>query len=269
MYQSHQMRAAPRTVVITGASNGIGRALAIAYAEPGRTLALVGRNEARLAEVAKLCEAKGATVIPAILDVRDATAAERWLKDFDAQHSIDLLIANAGVYTGHGKDELETVEDIAWMMRVNVEGVAHMVQPTIQLMRPRRTGHIAIVGSLAALHPLADSPGYSGSKAGVMAYGEALREYLRDDRITVSLIYPGHVDTAQVADHVGKLPHLWTPEKAASYIKRRLDKRRTTIAFPWQLVWMIKLGRSVDWRVRSFFSRDLRFTVDREKIKRD
>lgn len=263
------MPAHPRTVVITGASNGIGRAIALAYAEPGRHLALVGRNEARLAEVAAACEAKGATVTQKSLDVRDAPAVEAWLREFDAASPIDLVIANAGVYTGNGKDEIETVEDIAWMMRVNVEGVAHVVQPAVALMRPRRAGHIAIVGSLAALHPLADSPGYSGSKAGVMAYGEALREFLAADKITVSLIYPGHVDTAQVADHVGKLPHLWTAEKAADYIKRKLDRRATTIAFPWQLVWSIKLGRAVDWRVRAFFSRDLRFTVDRDKIKRD
>jgi NADP-dependent 3-hydroxy acid dehydrogenase YdfG len=242
---------APRSIIITGASAGLGRALALAYAGPGRTLGLVARDAGRLADVAGVCEAAGARTVIGALDVRDGAAVEAWMTAFEAAHRTDLVIANAGVFTGHGADRLETVDDIAWMMRVNLEGVANVVQPAVSAMRGRRSGHVAIIGSLAALQPLADAPGYSASKAGVMAYGEALREYLLPDKVTVSLVYPGHIETAQVADHVGALPHLWTAEKAAAHIKRKLDRRATFIAFPWQLVWLIRAGRALPWRASS------------------
>ncbi|MBX9926595.1 MAG: SDR family NAD(P)-dependent oxidoreductase, partial [Hyphomicrobiaceae bacterium] len=176
-----------------------------------------------------------------------------------------LVIANAGVFTGHGADQIESADDIAWMMRVNLEGVANVVQPAVAAMRVRREGHIAIIGSLAALQPLPDAPGYSASKAGVMAYGEALREYLLPDKVTVTLVYPGHIETAQVADHVGALPHLWTAERAAGHIKRKLDARATFVAFPWQLVWLIRAGRALPWRLRALAGKDFRFHVDRDK----
>lgn len=255
----------PASIVITGASAGLGRALAIEYAAPGRILGLMGRDAARLDEVGRACTAKGATVVTGSVDVRDAGAVAEWLDGFDRQHRTGLLIANAGVFTGHGQDRMESADDIAWMIRVNLEGVANCVQPMAAAMRARREGHIAIIGSLAALQPLADSPGYSASKAGVMAYGEALREYLLPDKVRVSLIYPGHIETAQVADHVGALPHLWSAEKAASHIRRKLDAKATSVAFPWQLVWLIRAGRALPWRVRALASKDFRFHVDRNK----
>ena len=251
------------SIVITGASAGLGRALALAYAAPGVSLGLVGRDAARLREVADACTSLGAHVVEGLVDVREAAAVAAWLGAFDAAYQTDLVIANAGVFTGHGADQMESVEDIAWMTRVNLEGVVNVVQPMAVAMRGRRAGHIAIIGSLAALQPLADAPGYSASKAGVMAFGEALREYLMPDRITVSLVYPGHIETAQVADHVGALPHLWTSERAAAHIKRKLDRRVTFVAFPWQLVWLIRAGRALPWRLRALAGKDFRFHVKR------
>jgi NADP-dependent 3-hydroxy acid dehydrogenase YdfG len=254
----------PRTVLITGASAGLGAALAIAYAAPGRTLALIGRDETRLGDVAKACRALDAIVQTACVDVTDATAMASFVTGFAGPGGIDLVIANAGVFTGHGPDRvMETAADIAWMCRINLEGVANTVQPALADMRPRKHGHIAIVGSLAAVQPQADSPGYSASKAGVMAYGEALREYLIPDGIIVSLIYPGHIETAQVADHVGALPNMIKPDAAAAIIKRGLDRGRTFIAFPWQLLWLIRIGRALPWRLRALAGKDFRFHVKR------
>jgi NADP-dependent 3-hydroxy acid dehydrogenase YdfG len=251
----------PTTVVITGASAGLGAALAQAYAAPGRTLALVARDPERLEAIAQSCRGRGATVVTASIDVTDAPALANWIKVFDAKTSIDLVIANAGVYTGHGAQSMETASDIVWMSRINLEGVANLVQPALEGMRPRKRGHIAIIGSLAALQPLADAPGYSATKAGVMAYGEALQEYLIPDGITVSLVYPGHIQTAQVEGHVGALPHIKTPEEAAGIIKRKLDAGKTFIAFPWQLLWLIRAGRALHWRVRALAGKDFRFHI--------
>lgn len=253
----------PRTVVITGASAGLGAALALAYAAPGRRLILVARDAGRLDGVATRCRALDAIVETAQVDVTDAAAAGAFMTACDSRNPIDLVIANAGVFTGHGLAEMETAADIAWMSRVNFEGVVNTVQPVLPAMRTRKSGHIAIVGSLAALQPLADAPGYSASKAAAMSYGEALREYLIPNGVLVSLVYPGHIATAQVADHVGKLPGLLSPEAAASIIKRSLDRKKTFIAFPLQILALIRAGRTLHWRVRALAGKDLRFHVNR------
>ena len=96
-----------------------------------------------------------------------------------------------------------------------------------------------------------------------MAYGEALREYVIPDGIRVTLVYPGHIETAQVADHVGALPFLLDADAAAAMIKRGLDAKKTFIAFPWQLLWLIRAGRMLPWRLRARAARRLRFHVRR------
>lgn len=255
-------RSEPINVVITGASAGLGAALAEAYARPGRLLGLVGRDKVRLEAVANRCMSVGARTEVGVLDVCDHERVKSWMAEFAGQNPIDLLIVNAGVFSGHGEDgSLETSEEISWQIRTNLEGAAHTITAALPYMRARRKGHIAIVGSLAALQPLADAPAYSASKAGVMSYGEALREYLIPDRITVSLIYPGHIETAQVADHVGALPLMVTAQQAAGIIKRGLDRGRTFIAFPRRMLWLIKAGRALHWRARALMGRDFRFKV--------
>ena len=254
----------PRKVVITGASAGLGAALAVKYAAPGRKLILIARDAARLEAVAAACREQKSEVELARADVTDAAAMATLIADCDGKSPIDLVIANAGVFTGHGEARtMETAADIAWMSRVNFEGVVNVIQPALDGMRRRRRGHVAIIGSLAALQPLADAPGYSASKAAAMAYGEALREFLIPDKIVVSLVYPGHIQTAQVADHVGALPHIVEPDVAAAFIMRKLEAKKTFIAFPWQLLSLIRAGRTLHWRVRALAGKDFRFHVKR------
>lgn len=254
----------PQTVVITGASAGLGAALAVKYAAPGRKLILVARDAARLEAVAAACRERKSEVELALADVTDAAAMTTLIESCDDKNPIDLVIANAGVFTGHGDQRvMETAADIAWMSRVNFEGVVNVIQPALKGMRLRRRGHVAIIGSLAALQPLADAPGYSASKAAAMAYGEALREFLIPDKIVVSLVYPGHIQTAQVADHVGALPNILEPDVAAALIFRKLEAKKSFIAFPWQLVSLIRAGRTLHWRVRAIAGKDFRFHVKR------
>lgn len=251
-------------IVITGGSSGLGEALAVQYAEAGRTLGLIGRRENELERVARHCREKGAAVELGVVDVTDAIAVAHWMQAFDARHNIDLLIANAGVFTGHGPERtMETVDDISWMLRTNLEGVAFTIASALPKMRDRKKGRIAIIGSLAALQPQADAPAYSASKAGVMAYGEALREFLMPDDISVSLIYPGHIGTAQVEHHIGALPGLISADRAAEYIQKKLDKGRSFIAFPWSLLQLIRAGRCAPWRLRAWLGSGLRFHIDR------
>jgi short-subunit dehydrogenase len=250
-----------QSVVITGASKGLGEALARLYADPGRTLGLIGRDRHRLEAVAARCRNQGAQVVIAALDVKDGAGLARWFKAFDAEHPVHLLIVNAGMFTGHGKFVPETVQEMTELLRTNLEGAALTISAAVPMMRSRQSGRIAIVGSLAALHPLADAPAYSASKAGVMAYGEALREWLAPDHVAVSLIYPGHIKTAQVEHHVGALPLMVSAETAARIVKRGLDRGRTAIAFPKALLWLIRAGRFLPWRVRAMLGRGNRFYV--------
>ncbi len=251
-----------RSVVITGASAGLGEALALLYAAPGRALGLLGRNCDRLEATAARCRAKGARVVIGSIDVTQHGALEPWMRAFDAQNPIDLLIVNAGAFTGNGANgAAESVDEITWLLRTNLEGAALTVAAALPMMRARRSGRIALVGSLAALQPLADAPAYSASKAGLMSYGEALREWLMADNVAVSLIYPGHIKTAQVAHHVGALPLLVTAETAALRIKKGLDHGRSFIAFPRRLLWLIRAGRMLPWPLRALLGKDFRFHV--------
>lgn len=266
--QNHKILA--KTVVITGGSSGLGEALAVCYAQPGHTLGLLARRNNELERVAQRCRDKGATVEVGVVDITDSKAVARWVQTFDAKHNIDLLIANAGVFTGHGPHgNMETVDDITWVLRTNLEGVAITIAAALPMMRERERGRIAIIGSLCGLQPQADAPAYSASKAGVMSYGEALREFLIPDNVAVSLIYPGHIETAQAKNHVGALPGLISADRAAAHIKKKLDKGRSFIAFPWSLLQLIRAGRCIHWRMRARFGQGFRFHVSRSQLAND
>lgn len=251
------------SIVITGATRGLGRALALRYAREGIRLGLLGRDKQTLDEVVDACRARGAIVEAALIDVRQPAALSDWMEAFDKTAPIDLLIVNAGVFSGHGRHEPESGQEIRDIISVNLEGAIATVGAVLPMLRARKRGHLALIGSLAALYPLADAPAYSASKAGLMSYGEALREWLAEENIAISLVYPGHIETAQVADHVGALPLLMSPEQAAEIIVRGLDRQRPVIAFPRRLVWLIRLSRMIPWRWRVRLGSGARFYVNK------
>ena len=186
----------PNSVLITGASSGIGRALALGYAQPQVRLALVGRNRERLAEVAAAASAKGAEVEPVRLDVRDRTAMKDWMTTADADHPFDLVIANAGITTGLAPQALtEDPEAVRAVLATNLVGVLNSVEPLIGPMAARGRGHIAVVGSVAGLISLPYSPAYCAAKAAVHAYATALRGRLEPRGVCVSLVIPGFIKT--------------------------------------------------------------------------
>jgi short-subunit dehydrogenase len=256
----------PSTILITGASRGLGRALALEYAACGRVLGLAGRREDLLSDVARECEARGARVHPAAFDVADPAATRRWMERVQRDHPIDLLIVNAGCFHGNGAGgAFESLDSALRQVRTNLAGAITTVDAAVPLMRARGKGQIAIIASLAALHPLADAPAYSASKAGLAGYGEALRELLGPEGIRVTLVYPGHIDTEQTAHHVGRLPMMMTPERTASRIRRGLERGRSSIAFPLPLAWLIRVGRLAPWRLRAVVAGPLRFHVDDDR----
>jgi short-subunit dehydrogenase len=227
------VRSLPRHIAITGASAGLGRALALAYARPGVVLGLSGRDATRLEASAADCRALGAMVVTATVDVRDAAAMQHWLEQFDDTHPIDLLIANAGAAStlAHAND-WEARERTAAIVDTNFYGAMHAVLPVIERMRARRRGHITLISSIAALRGMAISPAYCASKAALKAWGDSVRPLLARDGIRLSVVLPGFVKTAMSDVFPGDKKFIWSAEKAAHRIQRGLASGRAEIAFP-------------------------------------
>lgn len=228
--------AGPRTVLITGATGGIGGALAVVYAEAGGTLILQGRNAARLAELAAACESRGARVLTRSLDLRDRPALADWLAALAAQEQLDLVIVNAGVNTNIGPQGAgERWADVEALIEVNVLAVMATVDAVLPAMRARGRGQIALISSLAAYYGLPVTPSYCASKAAIKTYGEALRGWLAREGVRVSVVMPGYVESKMCREMPGPKPFLWSPERAARYIRRGLARDQARISFPFPL----------------------------------
>jgi short-subunit dehydrogenase len=188
------------SVVITGASRGLGAAFARALAAPGVTLHLIARDAAALAAVAEACRARGAIVHLAALDVTEAAAMTAQLLAWDAATPVTLAIANAGTSAGTRPDGRPEGHALALrQVRVNLEGAMNLVEPLLPRLLARRCGHLVLVSSVLAFRGLPDAPGYAASKAGLWAYGEALRAGLAPQGIGVTLAAPGFFDSAMSA----------------------------------------------------------------------
>ncbi|HLB07087.1 MAG TPA: SDR family NAD(P)-dependent oxidoreductase [Alphaproteobacteria bacterium] len=238
----------PRSVLISGASSGIGAALAQRYAAPDTHLFLCGRDADRLGAVAAACRAAGARVEATVLDVAVRPETERWVRDAEAAAPLDLVIANAGVSAGtsgapgtrgfYG----ESTEQTRRILAVNVEGVLNTVAPALPAMQARARGHIALMSSLAAFRGLPGAAAYSASKAAVKTYGEALRLTLAPSGIAVTVICPGFVDSRITERNRFPMPLKMSAERAADLIARRLERAPARIAFPLPLyaaVWLL------------------------------
>lgn len=233
----------PTSILITGASSGLGAALAGAYAAPGVHLALGGRDQSRLDGVARLCRAAGAEVEATGLDICERAAVADWVAASDARRPLDLVIANAGVSGGTGGTGGETPEQVRRIFQINVDGVMNTVLPAIAPMVERRRGQIALMASLAGYRGLPGAPAYCASKAAVKVFGEGLRGQLTGKGIGVSVICPGYVDTPMTQRNRFPMPFLMDAPKAARLIKRKLARNKARIAFPWPmatLVWLLQ-----------------------------
>ncbi|MGE0723858.1 MAG: SDR family NAD(P)-dependent oxidoreductase [Alphaproteobacteria bacterium] len=227
-------------VLVTGASSGIGAALAHAYAGPDTALALTGRDAARLEAVAARCRARGAAVETATLDVTERGRIGKWMAAIDARTPLAVVIANAGISAGTGGGG-ETAEQARRILAVNVDGVLDTIHPAIDLMTPRGRGRIVIMSSLAAFRGFPGAPAYCASKAAVRVLGEALRTDLARAGIAVSVVCPGYVESPMTAVNRFPMPFLMSAERAAAIIRRGVDRGRARIAFPLPMYLAVRL----------------------------
>ena len=220
------------SIVLTGASSGIGEALALDYAAPGVALALTGRDSERLETVAAACRAKGATVVAETIDVTDRERLLPWLTAFDEAHPVDLVLANAGISIDKDNSSLDDFSIIRKTLDVNINGVLNTVEPLLHPMMTRKRGQIGIVSSLAGFIGLPYSASYNASKAAVRVWGESIRYVLKKDGIGVSVICPGFVVSRITAEAPFPMPFMMTASRASSIIRRGLAANKPRIAFP-------------------------------------
>ncbi len=226
-----------RSVVVSGASRGLGAALAEALAAPGVALHLLGRDQAALEAVAARCRGRGAEVWCAALDVVDAAAMAAQLREWDRERPVGLAIANAGTSGGTGLDGAPEGHDAALrQVRVNLEGTLNLVEPLLPGMLARGGGQLLLVGSLMGFRGLPDLPAYAASKAGVWTYGEALRAAhgLRGLHVTVAA--PGFFASAMSARVRGRRAGgEVSAEVMAARLLRAVAQGRGRVVSPWWL----------------------------------
>jgi short-subunit dehydrogenase len=249
-------------VVITGASSGLGAALARGYAAPGVVLGLIGRDADRLAAVASACRAAGAAVEEALLDVAERGPLESWLAAFDAAHPVELVIANAGISAGPAPGEVgEGSDTTARQVAVNLMGAVNTVAPLLPAMAARGRGRVALIVSLAAYRGLAYSPGYCASKAGLRAYGEALRALAAPHGVRVTVVCPGFFSSPMTDRWEGPTPLLMDCERAARKVKQGIDRGRRRVDFPSALALGMRLCDVLPAAIGDRIVRGFRFRI--------
>lgn len=246
---SHQ--GLPERILITGASGGLGEAIARHYALPGRTLLLWGRNQERLATVANACRQAGAQAIARSLDLTDSTAAIAAVEEEDDAAPISLAIFASGLGDIRAPDML--VEDAAQIMRLGLVNFAvpgAMAATLAGRMAARGRGQIALIGSAAAFHALPFAAAYAGSKAGLARFAQALRLGVAAHGVSVTLVSPGFIDTGAGRKVPGPKPFLMQPSTVAARIAKAVARGQAHLVLPWPFALLRIADRLLPARLR-------------------
>ena len=229
-------------VFLTGASSGIGAALARYYATRGARLGLLARRADALAALAQsLGSASTATYAG---DVRDAGALRDAAADFIMRFGApDVVIASAGISIGTLTDQVEDNETFRAVLDTNVLGMVHTFQPFLAAMRAARRGTLAGIASVAGFRGLPGAGAYCASKAAAINYLESLRVELHGSGVAVVTICPGYIATPMTEGNPYPMPFLISAEEAAGLIARAIDRKRRFCVLPWQVAWLGRLFR--------------------------
>lgn len=219
-------------VIISGASSGLGTALARHYAAQGATLGLIARRKELLQQLA--AEIPNCVIYPA--DVRDAPAMQAAAQDFMQRHGCpDIVIANAGVSRGTLTEHTEDSEVFETILATNVTGMVNTFQPFIVPMRTAKQGCLVGIASVAGYRGLPGGSAYSASKAAAISYLESLRVEMHGSGVSVITICPGYIVTPLTAKNPYRMPFILTAEAAAEKIVRLVARKKLFAVIPWQM----------------------------------
>lgn len=240
-------------VFITGASSGIGQALAVRFHQAGYRLALVARRSAELTAWARELGGSPTQCAVYTADVRDtASITSAAHACIAAQGMPDVVIANAGISLGIDSAEYEDLEILRTTLETNVLGLAATLQPFVRGMCERRRGVLVGVASVAGVRGLPGHGAYCASKAAVINYCESLRGECRPFGVKVVTLSPGYVDTPLTRDNRYPMPFLMRPDAFAEIAFRAIEKGVSHPVIPWQMGIVAKVLR---WLPDALFDR--------------
>jgi short-subunit dehydrogenase len=233
-----------KVVLLTGASSGIGEALALEIARRGGILGLLARREELLRALAGKCEAAGGRARVFACDVVDSAAVQKAADDLKREFGrIDILIANAGI-GGNNKETRELrPEFVRQVIEINLMGAVNAVYAVLPRMLERREGQLVAVSSLAGFRGLPKSAAYSASKGAMTNFFESVRLDVQHQGVAVTIIQPGFIKTPLTSGRKNKMPFLMELEDAVPLFLRAIERKKKFAAFPWQLASFVRLGR--------------------------
>ncbi|MCB9993582.1 MAG: SDR family NAD(P)-dependent oxidoreductase [Hyphomicrobiaceae bacterium] len=252
----------PRRIAITGASSGLGAALARALSAPGVTLHLCARGAEGLAQIERECGQRGAQAICRSIDLRDPQAGPAWIAEIEIEGPIDLLILNAGIFAGRVQSGMaEPLDIIPALVGTNLTAPLLCATAAVSAMRSRGHGQIVLISSLAAVSASPDAPTYGATKAALSAYGKALGDDLAGTGVTVHVVEPGHILSHHTDQQNGVVPLAISADVAAMKIVRGLESGAALISFPLLSRAYVRLISLLPRSVRLLIDRNQRFTV--------
>lgn len=238
-------------IFITGASSGLGKALATAYAKQGASMGLLGRNTGALEELAASLPGQHRVYA---LDILNRSALHEAARDFLAQGPVDIVIACAGISIGTLTEYEEDFVQFQKVINTNLLAMVATFEPFIKSMKARDSGTLVGISSVAGVRGLPGSSAYSASKAATTTYLESLRVDLHNTRLKVVTIAPGFIDTPMTQHNPYKMPFLMQPEDFADAALKAIDKGCSYTVIPWQMGVVAKLLKWIPNPVYDYFA---------------
>ncbi len=233
-----------KVLFLTGASSGIGEALALALAKRGAVLGLLARRKELLEELAAKCIKAGATARIFACDVTEEMAVQSAADELSTEFGyIDILIANAGIGGNDAETRSLSPNAVKKVIDINLLGAVNAVHAVLPGMLERGSGQLVAISSLAGFRGLPKSAAYSASKAGMTAFFESVRLDTKHLGIDVTIIQPGFIRTPLTAARANKMPFLMELEDAIPLFIRAIEKKKKFAAFPWQLATIVRAGK--------------------------
>lgn len=233
-----------KTVLMTGASSGIGEALAMELANLGAIVGLIARREDKLAGIAKLIKDRGgiARVYPADVTDKDGifAAARQFTDEFG---HVDIMIANAGIGGNNSKTRALEPDAVKKVVDINLIGAVNAVAAVLPQMIERGSGHLVAISSLAGIRGLPKSAAYSASKAGMTALFESVRLDMLGKGVDVTVIQPGFIKTPLTSGRASKMPFLMELEDSIPLFLKAIERKKRFASFPWQLASIVRAAK--------------------------